>query len=120
MYCFTHNLEISMKKTVITPERIEAWKKEHGSDHVKKITVPIDDEGKETVEGFFHKPTLKALSMAGKFSTTDPIRAGQILFNECFLGSEDDDFSNNEEVVMSCIQLLNSLFKVRVGSIKNA
>jgi hypothetical protein len=109
-----------MKKMTITPERIEAWKKEFGEDNVKKFVIPLDNDGKKTTEGYFHKPTLKAISISSKFAQTDPIRSGQLLYSECFLGSEDENFENNEEVTMSCIQLLNGWFKVRVGSIKNA
>lgn len=108
-----------MKKIAITPERIAAWKAEHGENNVKKFVIPIDDDNTQTVEGYFRKPTLKALGISGKFAETDPMRAGQLLYNECFLGSEHEEFSTNEEVVMSCIKLLNGLFKVRVGEIKN-
>lgn len=108
-----------MKKIIITPEKIAVWKAEHGENNIKKFVIPIDDNGEQMVEGYFRKPTLKALGMSGKFAETDPMRAGQLLYNECFLGSECEEFSTNEEVMMSCIKLLNGWFKVRVGEIKN-
>lgn len=108
----------------VTPEEIAAWKARYGTDKVKEFTIPISDEQNEhdeylnTVTGYFRKPDLKVIGAAGKFSETDPIRSGLILFEECFLGG-DPEFRENDEVKMSAIKTLNGWFKIRVAVIKN-
>ena len=101
----------------ITQEELSGWKLKYGNDRVKAVVVPIDDDG-NTVTGYVRKPDLKTIRAAGKFAETDPVRSGMILFDNCFLGG-DDSISADDELRMSVISALNTLFKVRVATIKN-
>lgn len=105
-----------MEKNQITQETIENWKKQYGS--VYAIEVPLDDSGSKKVTGYFRKPDLKTIGAAARYSETDPVKAGLIVFENCWLGG-DEELRNNDECIMSAIQSLSTLFVVRVSTIKN-
>jgi hypothetical protein len=100
----------------ITEGQLNHWKNQYGE--IKVFVIPLDDSGKKKVTGYFRKPDLKVIQAAAPFTDSDPVKAGLIQFENCFLGG-DDDFKTNDEVKLSAIQALNKLFKVRVAEIKN-
>jgi hypothetical protein len=100
----------------VTEAMIENWKKQYGSVH--EISVPLDNEGTEVVVAYFKKPDLKTIGAAAKFAETDPIKSGLIMFDNCWLGG-DERMKENEECKVSAVQLVSSLFVIRVGTIKN-
>ena len=124
-------------KNTITEGQVSHWKAQYGSENVKIIEVPLEDPKVESqmdnstgmmvdvlipppiVTGYFRKPDLKVIQAAAPFLDSDPVKAGLIQFENCFLGG-DPEFSTNDEVRFSAIQALNKLFRVRVATIKNA
>lgn len=100
----------------VTEAMIENWKKQYGK--VYEISVPLDDEKKAEATAYFRKPDLKTIGAAAKFAETDPIKSGLIMFDNCWLGG-DERMKEDEECKVSAVQLVSSLFTVRVGTIKN-
>ncbi|MGE0635988.1 MAG: hypothetical protein AB7P01_06085 [Bacteroidia bacterium] len=100
----------------VTQAQLDKWKKEHGE--VKEVEVPLDDTGKNTVTCFVKKPNIDILGAAAAVAETDPMKSGLILFDNCYLGG-DPETKGNEEVKMSVIVALKSMFRVRVATIKN-
>ena len=99
----------------ITQAQINQWKKKWGE--VFQIDVPLDDEAKDNAVGYFKKPTLDSIKASSKYLESDPIKAGEIVFNQCWLGG-DAEIQENDEVKMSAMQKVSSLFKVRQASLK--
>ncbi|MDB9498574.1 hypothetical protein [Nodularia spumigena] len=103
--------------------QIAAWKKEHGEKAVLAISIAVDDSVSEkgepinAVTGYFKKPDMKVLAKVSPF-TADPVQSGLIMFNECWLGG-DESIRQDDELKMSAIVQLNSVFKIRQASIKN-
>jgi hypothetical protein len=110
-------MEVSMK-TAVDEAQINRWKNQYGESNVFSITVPLDDLDEKKVTGYFRKPDLKVIQASTKFVDTDPVKAGLIQLDTCFLGG-DEEFTTNDEVKMSAIKALNTVFKVRVAEIKN-
>ncbi len=110
--------EQSEYKAGVTAAQIEAWKQHYGIDQVFEISVPLDDDNKEFVTGYFKKPNLQAISASAKVIEMDPIKAGIIMFDNCWLGG-DEKFKNNDEAKMSAIDELNKLFQIRTAHVKN-
>lgn len=98
----------------ITQAQIKSWKKKWGE--VFQIDVPTDDEGNIAI-GYFKKPNLETISAAEQFVESEPIKAGNIMFNNCWLGG-DDQVKENDECRISAIKVIGSLFKVRTATLK--
>ena len=133
-------MEITMGKkiveTYVTDSQVAHWKAQFGEGNVKEMSVPVsdptveirkDDFGKDmeviipppSVTGYFRKPDLKIIQAAAPYLESDPIKAGLIQFENCWLGG-DPEFLHNGEVKVSAIHALNTLFRVRAATIKNA
>ena len=102
----------------ITEAQINSWQAKYGADKVVLMSVPVDDTKKVYAHGYFRKPDLKIISAASKFMTDDPLKGAEILFENCFLGG-DSLFKDDDEIKMSAMTGLSSLFKVRTAEIKN-
>jgi len=67
--------------------------------------------------GYFKKPSLETLSAMEAVSKEDPIKSGNVLFNGCWLGG-DNDFNFDDEVKIGAIKRLSKVFVPRLGKIK--
>ncbi len=99
----------------VSEAQIKQWKGRWGEVH--QVTVPLDDEGKNFGYGYFKKPNLETISAAGKFTETDPIKSGTIIFENCKLWISDE-IKESDEAKLSCIGRVGQLFKVRAATIK--
>lgn len=100
----------------VTAAQIKQWKSKYGD--VYQIDTPLDDEKKEIATAYFRKPDLKVIGAAQKFAESEPLKAGQIMYTNCFLGGDKEIFEHNDEAKLSAIQQLGQLFKVRQSDIK--
>lgn len=99
----------------VTQAQINQWKQRWGS--VTQITVTLDDSG-NTATGYFKKPGLDAIAAAGPRMDSDPIGAGKIVFENCWLGG-DEVIKHNDEALFSVILQVNKLFRLRETEVKN-
>jgi hypothetical protein len=98
--------------TPVSEAQIKQWKARWGE--VFEITTNTD-EGK--VASYFKKPNLDCISAASKFATEDPIKSGNILFENCKLWL-NPAIEGDDEAKMGIIQALGQLFKVKEAEIK--
>lgn len=108
---------IQYKNNVMDPileQKIKQWKEKYGVVH--QIDVPLEDES-QVATAYFRKPDLQLISAAAKFSESDPIKSGNILFENCWLGG-DELVKSDDEARLSAIQALGQIFKVRTAAIK--
>lgn len=102
--------------TDITEVQINQWKKKWGE--IFQIDVPLDDSSKaKLATGYFKKPTLDSIKASSKYLQSDPIKAGEVVFNECWLGGSSE-IQENDEVKMSAMQKVSTLFKIRQATLK--
>lgn len=97
--------------------QINEWKNKYGS--VYAITIPgnTDDGEKDSFTGYFRKPNLKIISASSRFANDNPVKSGEILFENCWLGG-DQEIKDNDELKLTAITKINELFKVREADIK--
>lgn len=100
----------------VTQAQLDKWKKEHGE--VKEVEIPLDDTGKNIVTCYVKKPNIDILGAAASVAETDPMRSGLILYDNCYLGG-DPETKESDEVKMSVVVALKSMFRVRLAKIKN-
>lgn len=73
----------------------------------------IDKEDTPQDEDFvFRKPDMKTLSATATFEEKDPVRAAQIMFNDCLVWG-DKEASNDPERFISISPYLGQLLKTR-------
>tara|TARA_Y100000782_G_scaffold111876_1_gene140908 strand:- start:5291 stop:5620 length:330 start_codon:yes stop_codon:yes gene_type:complete len=94
--------------------QIRKWKAKYGAVH--QVTVPVGDEEEEAI-AYFRKPDLKTIGAAGKFAETDPIKAGEIIFSNCWLGG-DERIKEDDEAKIAAIKAVGQLFKAKVAQVK--
>ncbi len=120
----------------VTQEMIDEWKRLYKGVSLitvrKKLEVgrqksedgsqkPEDGSPEfETKEyyGYFRKPNLMIIAAAGKYSDTEPIKSGEVLFDNCKL-QIDPELQNDDELKMSVIIRLNGLFEMHETEVKN-
>lgn len=97
----------------VTEGKIAMWKKQYGE--VYSMIVKPASEGEPELVGYFRKPDLTILSAA--MSTSDIIKTGTILFDNCWLDG-DDAINHSDEAKLGIIKELAQLFKPRVVELK--
>lgn len=99
----------------VTQAQIDMWKAQHGS--VSLVPLPLNDQGTSVVYAYVRKPNMTDLSAATAVEQTDSMLAGEILFDNCFLGG-DPEVKEITNVKISCIVALKGMVKIRIGEIK--
>lgn len=97
---------------MISEAQINQWKIRW--KEIYQIEIPGEEQ---VYVGYVRKPDLDVLSAASRFSETDPIKAGNIMFENCFLGG-DEAIKENDELKLSVIQAISKLVKIREAQIK--
>jgi len=101
------------KAKAVTETMISMWKKKYGEIYC--ITINAESDDRPELTGYFRKPNIEILSAAS--SVSNPIQQGNILFENCWLGG-DEEITTDDEARMGAIMQLSQLFKPRVASLK--
>jgi len=124
-----------------TPEQIEKWKKEYGKVHVLEIPEryitsdgqSFDDEDMandhaaelkdktvktEGVTAYLKTPSRKVISMATSLGGKDPIKFGEIILKNCWLGG-DERIKDEDELFLAANGVLGDLIRIKSASLKN-
>lgn len=75
------------------------------------------DENGDVHVVYVRKPNLDDIGASAKYVEDDPVRAGEIMFNQCFIGGSDA-VKDDPEMKMGVIQKIGTLFKIKEFSIK--
>jgi len=73
---------------MVTPEQINEWKAKHGD----VFEIAVEDK-----RGYIRKPDRKVLGAAMSFAQSNPLKMGEIILTNCWLGGDecirtDDDY----------------------------
>jgi hypothetical protein len=96
-----------------TESQIKQWKAKYGEVHEVCVEIEADQEA----FAYFKKPDRRVLALAAKFIENDPIKAGDVLFENCWVGG-DEQIKDDDEARLACIELIGKLFKKKQASIK--
>jgi hypothetical protein len=101
----------------VKQSQINAWKREH--DEVYSVSVK---DGDKEFTGYFKKPDLAIIGLAGKYAqesteSYDPIKSGNIIFDNCWLGG-DKEIQEQGEYKLAAISKIGRLFRILEADIK--
>ncbi len=95
-------------KGAVTAQQVQEWKEEHG-----------DVFALEAGDGvcYLKAPSRVVLSAASKFAQTDPLKFGETLLNNCWLGGDETIKTHNGKFLAANSQL-NALLEIPHAAIK--
>ena len=97
----------------VTQELIQTWKARYRK--VYQISI-LDEQDKYC--GFFRRPDMETMSAVSKISKNDEIKGASTLFDNCWLGG-DDNLREDFFLKSAAIKELSSIFGSVTGEIKN-
>jgi hypothetical protein len=105
--------------------------KEDAEDHAKEFVVPQDDTTEDpevmanmrkievtSVKAYLKKPSRKVISMATAVGGKDPIRFGELILENCWLGG-DESIKTNDDLFLAANSILGNLIKIKTATLKN-
>ncbi len=129
--------------TTPTPEEIQKWKDLYGKVHTLEVPEKFitadgeefddEDQAKEhaselvegkrgieevTVKCYLRTPTRKVISSATVIAGKDPMKFGELILQNCWLGG-DERIKNEDELFFAANGILGDLIKVRTAKLKN-
>ncbi len=143
---FNSKIQINMKQENIaqpSPEDIARWKELYGKVNVLEIPIKFttadgqefDDEqdAKDHAEGlagdkreittlkavaYLKNPTRKIISMATAVGGKDPIKFGELILQNCWLGG-DERIKTDDDLFLAANAVLGDLIKIKTATLKN-
>ena len=97
------NKENTPKSGQATPERIEAWKGQHG----EIFAIIVEDK-----IGYLRKVDRKTLSFASTIGTKDPMKFNEVILTNCWLGG-DEELKTNDDYFLAVSGTLSQLIVVK-------
>lgn len=92
----------------VTPEQIEAWKRQH------KHVYEIDVDGHKA---WLRKPTRQELSASLGTAQTDPLGFAEQILNDCWLAG-DEAIKEDDELFLATQPLLSQMIEIKAGQLK--
>lgn len=105
--------------------------KEDAEDHVAEFVAPEGDTPEDielkasmlkieatTVRAYLKKPSRKVISMATAVGGKDPIRFGELILENCWLGG-DEQIKTNDDLFLAANAILGNLIKIKTATLKN-
>ena len=102
----------------ITPDMIKAAKEKYGEGKVKIASLPLDDEGNESLDVLIRVPDRKILSEFEKWGDRDPDKSKEILLNACLLSSKDQVKADTALFMTACTAIAE-IIPIRKATLKN-
>lgn len=101
---------------LLTDEQRAMYKSKHGEENLLVLAMK-NDEGVSIEHFVFKKPTMKTLSGFARYEQEDPIRAGQIVFNDCLVHG-DTQAVNDPERFLAIMPKLERLMTPRLVEVE--
>ncbi|MCT4640385.1 MAG: hypothetical protein N4A72_21995 [Bacteroidales bacterium] len=102
----------------VTEEMISAWKERYGAAKVKLATLPLDEDGEETMDIIVRVPDRKTLGEFEKWMDKNPVKSKDIMINACVLSGKDQ-VKTNEDAMVAAFDAVSELIPIRKAVIKN-
>jgi len=102
----------------ITQEMIDDAKVKHGTDKVKFIDLPVDDDATTYKTVLACVPSRTVVGQYRRYADTDPKKADDILVKACLL-SHKDEVMADEGLIYGALTGIADLIPIRKGIVKN-
>lgn len=100
--------EKKILKGEATPEQVNAWKRQHG----EVFMVTVDGSA-----GYLRKPDRDTMKAVATIGTNDPIRANEVLLENCWLGG-DESIKTDDAKFFGVSATLAELVEVKAAELK--
>jgi hypothetical protein len=101
-------------KKEVSQETIE---KVGGVEKLKRVELPLDDDGNETLEVIVCIPDRRTMGQYLKYQNVNPAKAQDILVKNCLLTDKDQVLAD-DALFLTCVSELAQLIPIREGKIK--
>jgi hypothetical protein len=101
-------------KIELTPEQIE---KAGGKEQLRRVELPLDDDGNESIEIIVCIPDRRTMGQYLKYQNQNPAKAQEILVKNCLL-TEKDRVLADDALFLTCVSALSELIPIREQRIK--
>lgn len=102
----------------VTEAQLEQAKRETGVECFV-LSVPVDDFGTDTTEGIVKKPNLPTISAYLTMVDRDPVRAHQLLLQNCLLPQYSDPLLlTDQDLILGSMAAMQGLIRARRGELK--
>lgn len=93
----------------VTEEQINEWKRKFG----KVFCYEVDGE-----KIYFKQPTRKVLASAGVIAKNDPMKYGEYIIENSFIGG-NKELLYDDSVFFGIMQVIDQMVSIKVGELKN-
>jgi hypothetical protein len=95
----------------------EELKKKHGEKNLRRVELPLDDNGDEALEVIVAVPDRRTMAQYLKYQNVNPGKAQEILVKNCLLTDKDEVLAD-DALFLTCVSALAELIPVRENKIK--
>jgi hypothetical protein len=100
-------------KKVVSEDVIQ----EFGIENLKRIELPLDDNGRDFLEVIVSVPNRRIMGQYLKYQNINPSKAQEILVKGC-LHTDKDQVLNDDALFLTCVSALAELIPIRESKIK--
>jgi hypothetical protein len=102
----------------ITQEMINQAKAKHGTDKIKYIDIPVDDEMSDYKTVLACVPSRTVMGQFRRWADTDPKKADEILVKACLL-SHKEEVMADDGLFYGALTGVSELIPIRKSIVKN-
>ncbi|WP_297096378.1 hypothetical protein [uncultured Draconibacterium sp.] len=116
LYGKVNKLEIDTKFKTADGEEFD--NEEDARDHAEDLVADKRGITTESVVAYLRNPSRKIISMATSVGGKDPIKFGELILQNCWLGG-DERIKTDDDLFLAANAVLGDLIKIRSARIKN-
>lgn len=102
------------KEIKLSDEQIKAA---GGVKNLRRVELPLDDMGDETLEVVVCVPDRRIMGQYLKYQNVNPSKAQEILVKNCLLTSKDEVLAD-DALFLTCVSALAEIIPIRENRIK--
>lgn len=116
LYGKVHELEVPEK--YVTADKREFDDEEEAKDHASEMVEGKRDVKTVSAKCWLKSPSRKVISMATALGAKDPIKFGEIILKNCWLGG-DMRIQTDDELFLAVNGVLGELIQIKSATLKN-
>lgn len=105
------------KSPELTEEQREAFIRAYGVDRLKRLEVPLSENGSSYYDVVALVPDRSTMSQYMKYSDVNPKKAQEILVKQC-IKTHLEEIMDDDALFMTTVSLLAELIPIRDGRVK--
>ena len=116
LYGKVHELKVPIKFMTADGEEFE--EEDEAEDHAAELAEGKKGITTESVVAYLKTPSRKIISAATAIGGKDPIKFGELILQNCWLGG-DERIKTDDTIFLSANAVIGDLIKIKTASLKN-